>query len=241
MTIMQLLAVVIALTFAGCAYPSNFTYDLGHMGDPTYDDCRRGADVWSNYGVRCAQEAAPMVKAAKAEQVRQAEEQQTLAAEATRQYLAARQHAKLTKGYSPTTIQDFVLDGKELATREAERSFTGVYLPVGNLGLLFGTTFDAIQFSNGRNLNSPAVHLITENASRDFRRRLLVCRSDPASAYGGCPVHVLGRATMCVLTGPSATGARRLAYPLTREASGVPDSLSDLALHLSGRSSLEPI
>jgi hypothetical protein len=30
----------------------------------------------------------------------------------------------------------------------------------------------------------------------------LACRSNPAAAYVGCRVHVLGRATMCVLSGP---------------------------------------
>ena len=202
MTIMKLSPMIVALALVGCAYPSNFANDVEHMGDPTYDNCRRDADANSFYGTQCANEADPKVKAAKAEQVRQAAEQQRLAAEMAQKNMAVRQSAELAKGYSPITFEDFVLDGKELAAREAKRSLTGVYLPVGNLELLFGTNIDAIQFSQGYNQNSPSVHLLTENASRDFRRQLLACRSNPAAASVGCRVHVLGRATMCVLSGP---------------------------------------
>ena len=52
-----LVLAIAALALAGCAYPSNFTNDLVHMGDPTYDNCRRDADVYSYYGDRCAKEA----------------------------------------------------------------------------------------------------------------------------------------------------------------------------------------
>jgi hypothetical protein len=202
MSILKLFPAVIALALAGCTYPSNFANDIAHMGDPTYDNCRRNADVVSDYGARCAKEADPNVKAAKAEQIRQEAEQNRLAAETAQQNLAARQSAELAKGYSPITVHDFVLDGKELATRKAMRSLTGVYLPSGNLELLFGTNVDAIQFSNGQNQNSPTVHLLTENASRQFRSQLLACRNNPSAAYVGCRVHVLGSATMCVLSGP---------------------------------------
>jgi len=202
MSIMKLLPAVITLAVAGCAYPSNVANDMAHMGDPIYDNCRRDADPLSDYGARCAEEADPKVQAAKAEQIRQSAVQQRLATETTQQNLAARQRAELAKGYSPITVQNFILDGKKLATRNAKRSLTGVYLPVGNLELLFETNADAIQFSNGENPNSPTVYLQTENASRPFRGQLLAWCSNPASAYVGCNVHVLGRATMCVLSGP---------------------------------------
>ena len=166
MSIVKSLLMCTALALAGCALPSNVVNDLVNMGDPNYENCRRrGFDSLSFYGARCAMAADPKVIAAKAEQERQAAEQQRSEAEAEQQNLAARQNAELARGYSPITVQDFVLDGKELAVREAKRSLTGVYLPVGSLGLLFQSTVDAIQFSNGQNQNSPTVHLVTENAS----------------------------------------------------------------------------
>lgn len=206
MSILKLFPSVIALALAGCAYPSNVVNDIAHMGDPTYDNCRRNADPLSDYGARCAKEADPNVKAAKDEQMRQEAEQNRLAAEKEQQDmeqdLAAQQSAELAKGYSPITVLDFVLDGKELATRKAMLSLNGVYLPRGNLELLFGTNVDAILFSNGQNQTPPTVYLLTENASRKFRSQLLACRNNPSAAYVGCRVHILGSATTCVLSGP---------------------------------------
>lgn len=200
-------AALLLLALGGCAYPSNFLNDAQHMGDPTYDACRRGADPMSDYGARCAHEADPAVKAEKAEQMRQAAEQQRLSEEAVQQRLADRQRAELARGYSPITVRNFVLDAKGLVAQKAKRSLTGVYMPAGNLELLFQSTADAYQFSNGQNQSSPSVNLLTEDASRQFRSELLACRSSPAAQYTGCPVHILGTVTMCVLSDP--LGRRR--------------------------------
>jgi len=191
---------LLLLALGGCAYPSNFANDVQHMGDPTYDACRRGADPMSDYGARCAHEADPAVKAEQAEQMRQAAEQQRLAAAAVQQRLADRQGAELARGYSPITVRDFVLDGKGLAAQKAKRSLTGVYMPAGNLDLLFQSTADAYQFSSGQNRSVPSANLLTEDASRQFRSELLACRSSPAAQYTGCPVHILGTVTVCVLS-----------------------------------------
>jgi hypothetical protein len=107
------------LTLGACAYPSNLVNDVAYMGDPTYDECRRNADAMSNYGSRCAKQAAPQVKAAKEEQARKAAEQQQLAAAARQQSAAAQQSADAARGYNPVVVRDFVLDGKELAGRSA--------------------------------------------------------------------------------------------------------------------------
>ncbi len=196
-----------AVALGACAYPSNVINDVAHMGDPTYDECRRKSDALSSYGSRCANEADPKVKAAKAEQARQSADQQRLAAAAVQQRADAQQRDDAALGYSRITVRDFILDGRDLASRSAKVSLVGVYLPAGNLDLLFSTNVDAIQFANGDIPNIPVVHLLTANASRTFRSQLLNCRSNPATAYVGCPVRILGTATMCVLTAP--LGGRR--------------------------------
>lgn len=234
---LKLLPTVITFMLTGCTETANVHnsltgllpsqvyksfVDLAHIGDPTYDNCRRNYSG-SNY-VQCVKEADPNFIAARAEQTRQAEAEQTrqaeeqknqeeerkhkaeeqnrLAAETAQKIRADRQSEELAKGYSPTTVQDFVLDGKQLVARKAKRSLTGVYLPVGNLEVLFGNGSDVYQFSTGNNLNSPMVHLLTDNASREFRRQLLACRSSQSTVYGSCRIHVLGTATMCVISGP---------------------------------------
>lgn len=196
-----------AVALGACAYPSNVINDVAHMGDPTYDECRRKSDALSSYGSRCANEADPKVKAAKAEQARQSAEQQRLAAAAVQQRADAQQRADVAMGYSRITVREFILDGQELAGRTGKVSLVGVYLPAGNLDLLFSTNVDAIQFANGPVQHIPVVHLLTTNASRTFRSQLLTCRSNPSAEYIGCPVRVLGTATMCVLTAP--LGGRR--------------------------------
>lgn len=188
------------LALGACAYPSNLVHDVAHMGDPTYDECRRNADAMSNYGSRCAKEADPQVKAAKEEQARKAAEKQQLAAAASQQSAAAQQSADAARGYSPVMVRDFVLDGKELASRSAKVSLSGVYMPVDNLEVLFSTRVDAIQFANGHAQSMPIVHLLTANATRSFRSELLNCRTNPAAAQIGCVVRLLGVATTCVLT-----------------------------------------
>ena len=195
------------LTLGACAYPSNLVNDVAHMGDPTYDECRRNADALSNYGSRCANEADPKVKASKAEQARQAAERQRLMAAAVQQRADAQQSADAALGYSRIAVRDFILDGRELASRSAKVSLVGVYLPAGNLHLLFSNNVDAVQFANGPVQNIQLVHLLTTNASHSFRSQVLACRSNPSAEYVGCAVRILGIATMCALTGP--LGARQ--------------------------------
>lgn len=196
-----------AWALGACAYPSNLVNDVAHMGDPTYEECRRNADAMSNYGARCANEADPKVKAEKAELARQAAERQRQTAAAAQQRADAQKSADAALGYSRIGVRDFILDGNDLASRSAKVSLVGVYMPTGNLDLLFSTNVDAIQFANGDIPNIPVVHLLTANASRAFRSQLLNCRSNPATAYVGCPVRILGTATTCVLTAP--LGGRR--------------------------------
>lgn len=196
-----------AFMLSACAYPSNVANDIAYMGDPAYDECRRNADTLSNYGARCAKEADPKVKAARAEQARQTAEQQRQAAGAAQQQADAQRSADAEKGYNRITVRDFVLDGQELASRSAKLSLVGVYLPAGNLELLFGSSVDAVQFANGDVQNGPVVHLLTANATREFRGQLLTCRGNPAAAYVGCPARIVGTATRCVLS--NALGGRR--------------------------------
>jgi hypothetical protein len=85
---------LLLLALGGCAYPSNFVNDVQHMGDPTYDACRRGADPTSDYGARCAHEADPAVQAQQAEQARQATEQQRALALAMAQTVEAPHHPR---------------------------------------------------------------------------------------------------------------------------------------------------
>jgi hypothetical protein len=97
------------------------------------------------------------------------------------------------------TVETFVLDGRDLATIEREVTLTGVYLREGNFDDLYTDT-RAVMMATQQGLQQPHVSLLTENATREFRKYLLTCQSDPARVRFGCPMTILGRATTCTLT-----------------------------------------
>ena len=195
-SVMKLLRVIVpALALAGCAYPSNFANDVERMGDPTYDDCRRYADPSSNYGGRCAKEAGPEVKAAKAEQARQeaerAAEQQKKQEEAWEQVIKKAE----SHGYRLiTNFDDLVLDGKIMADSNAKIMLSAFYKKEGENAYLFPTQFDASLETQRR------LPVLTEDAQRPLREHLLslMCTQNP----GGCPVWVGGHMTTCSYQNP---------------------------------------
>lgn len=102
------------------------------------------------------------------------------------------------RGYESITVETFVLDGRDLASKAAKVSLSAVYVREGKLEVLYADT-RAVMMAQER-LYQPNVPLLTDDASRDFRQYLLRCQSNPGSAQMGCPVTVLGRATMCTLS-----------------------------------------
>jgi hypothetical protein len=101
-------------------------------------------------------------------------------------------------GYQKTSVETFVLDGRDLAARGSKVSLAGNYLREGNLEVLYADTRAVLMRTHG--VPQPNVPLLTDDASREFRQHLLRCQSNPGSAQMGCPVTVLGRATMCTLS-----------------------------------------
>ena len=134
------------------------------------------------------------------------EKQQELQrAEATRQQ-AEQAERDRTQGYQSITVESFVLDGRDLASKATKVSLGGVYIRRGNLDVLYANV-QAAMIANSRGLHQPNVPLLIDYASREFRQHLLTCQSNPASAEMGCPVTVLGGVTTCKLS--NAFGATR--------------------------------
>jgi len=107
------------------------------------------------------------------------------------------------KSHQSISLETFLLDGKDLAARSAKVSLQGFYLPQGDAGLFFANQTALIMAAGyPEGANTPRLPLLTEDATRDFRQYLLACRSNPASAQIGCPVSIVGYATMCVASGP---------------------------------------
>ena len=113
---------------------------------------------------------------------------------------ARRQEQEHHEGYQHISVETFTLDGRELAAKAAKVSISGMYLGSDSSSFLFSDARSVILATRYPNLgDQPKVPLLIENASRDFRKRLLSCRTNPSSAQVGCPVIVLGRVTMCTL------------------------------------------
>lgn len=110
------------------------------------------------------------------------------------------------RGYQSITVETFALDGKDLAAKAAKVLLRGAYVRTGNLDLLYANT-KAVMTTKSYGQQQPNVSLLTEDAAREFRQRLLDCRSNPATAQFGCSVTVIGHVTTCTLT--NAFGARR--------------------------------
>jgi hypothetical protein len=113
------------------------------------------------------------------------------------------------RGYKTISFDTFALDAKSLAAAEARISMSGAYVPDGNFEWLFPGQGEAMQASlyPAQGQNIAKIPLLTEDASRDFRRFLLKCKSVPGSDRMGCLTVVTGHASMCEITGPF--GARR--------------------------------
>lgn len=97
-------------------------------------------------------------------------------------------------GFSPMSIEAFVLDGKDLARKGAKVAINGSLSREGGIDVLFKDNYSKFRAREGKDVPHVSL-LIDETAARDFREYLLKCR-----AAGYCPVTILGHATNCAVT-----------------------------------------
>jgi hypothetical protein len=98
--------------------------------------------------------------------------------------------------YRTITLQDFKLDGKDLATKHAKIRLQGFYKKFGNLDTLQPS---AIAVAAAREYGSEnGVPLLTDDATRTIRKTFLECGDNPMRPLG-CPVTLSGHADMCTV------------------------------------------
>ena len=109
-----------------------------------------------------------------------------------------REEALAEQGYALTSIGDFLLDGKDLAAREAKVALQGTYTREGNLDVLYASRKDLMMSRYNRNTQL-RVPLLADGASRSLRQTMLKCQSAGAALQEiGCEgLAIKGRATMC--------------------------------------------
>lgn len=111
------------------------------------------------------------------------------------------QRSDIARGYKMISFETFTLDAKSLAGGQARVTITGSYVPDGNVEWLFASQVDAV-----RARKSPAgsgitgIPLLTDDASREFRKFLFKCKSRPGSDTTGCLVAIVGHVSVCSMT-----------------------------------------
>jgi hypothetical protein len=121
------------------------------------------------------------------------------------------QRSDNARGYMSIAFDTFALDAKNLAATQARISVKGAYVPDGNFEWLFASQGEAVQASMSpvQARNVPRIPLLTEDASREFRKFLLNCKSIPGADRTGCLTAITGHVSMCSVTGPFG-GSRTL-------------------------------
>ena len=106
-----------------------------------------------------------------------------------------------TGNYQSLSVQDFATDGTELATARGKVSMTGAYILQGNREMLYPDVQAIIRMKYGpKTAIQATVPLLTNDASAQFRRRVLACRTDSSASEVGCTIKIRGTATLCPLT-----------------------------------------
>lgn len=108
---------------------------------------------------------------------------------------------RLRESANPTSIIDFSLDGKRLADKQSFLTVSGMYIKQGNIENLYESTQAVLQSNYSASSSSPpSISLLTDGASREFRKHLLGCQAHPTYSQVGCPVTIWGHATTCIQT-----------------------------------------
>lgn len=105
----------------------------------------------------------------------------------------------ITPTYTNISINNFLLDGKTMASAQERAMLSGFYIKQGNIERLFSNML-AIAMSREYGQLNAGVGLLTEDANRETRAYLLECQQNPVASQTGCPVTLLGHASMCTVT-----------------------------------------
>jgi len=95
-----------------------------------------------------------------------------------------------SKGYEPiSSVKDLILDGKQLAARNAKVQITGIYRKIGEGAAdIYDSRGDAYADTENK------IPVLTDDAQRELRKYLM---NDSCQSQLGCEVEVGGHMTMC--------------------------------------------
>jgi TPR repeat protein len=101
--------------------------------------------------------------------------------------------------YKRITVEDFILDGKELAAANAKVSVKGAYAKWGENEMIFPSGTAVYTAKESLSMDT-GIGVLTDDATRNVRKYILDCVTTGAAAQFGCPMTVFARASMCTRT-----------------------------------------
>jgi hypothetical protein len=100
------------------------------------------------------------------------------------------------KGYKTTSIENFKLNGQDLAHHDAKIAVQGVYVKTSRGEFLMPSSLATSQVDVKRTPDE-GVNLLSKSASRSAKRAFAQCQKDSVKSKLGCPMTILGEAVIC--------------------------------------------
>ena len=110
------------------------------------------------------------------------------------------------ESYAATNVLNFIIDGPKLAREGARVDVYGTYIREGSVDVLYE---DTTAVARARTWPQPPPHVvvITEDATRALRAKLVSCQVDAMQSQLGCRIAIRGRVVICEVT--AANGVPR--------------------------------
>ena len=183
-----------ALARAGCnVFEQRSACALGEGGHAetvslTAADCK---------GVQAA--LAEQLRAQQAAAAQAAAVERQKAVEKYRADVAAQMREDESKGFKATSLENFKLNGQDLAHHDAKVAVQGVYVKTSRGEFLMPSSLATSQVDVKRTPDE-GVNLISRSASRAAKRAFAQCQKDSVKSKLGCPMTILGEAVLCERT-----------------------------------------
>jgi hypothetical protein len=147
----------------------------------------------------CSQVQDAFASALKAQQTAAAQAANTERQKAVQKYradVAQRMRDDERKGYKATTLENFKLNGQDLAHHDAKVAVQGVYVKTSRGEFLMPSSLATSQVDVKRTPDE-GVNLLSRSASRSAKRAFAQCQKDSVKSKLGCPLTILGEAVLC--------------------------------------------
>lgn len=183
-------AVVSMLILAGCAPTEERAACAVGEGEHAASVNLSAADCGQ------VQDAFAALKAQQSAAAQSADAQRQKSVQKYRADVAQRMREDEGKGYKATSIENFKLNGQDLAHHDAKVAVQGVYVKTSRGEFLMPSSLATSQVDVKRTPDE-GVNLLSRSASRSAKRAFAQCQKDSVKSKLGCPMTVLGEAVLC--------------------------------------------